>query len=182
MKISRDWWFYRVELPLKNLKQGLINLYKWLPIVWKDRDYDHSYVLDLLKFKLQKMSKYTISRKYHSGWEQHVRDMNICISLIDKLWDFYEIEYFDYIDQKFEFIPIEGSTAYTLDTTIIHDNLDEFFAKNKLSYKKVMEEAKLKEWNEDRAYIALRICHLKQIKAKKLLFNILNDQLENWWD
>jgi hypothetical protein len=182
MRLGYDWWFYKVELPLKNFKKGLINLYKWLPIVWKDRDYDHSYVLDILKFKLEEMSKYTTSRKYHSGWEQHVRDMNICISLIDKLNDYYETEYFDYIDESFEFVPIEGSTSYTLESEVLRDNLDEFFAKNKLLYKKVVEQLKSKNLDNDRSYIAIRICRLKHSKAKRLLFNILNDQLESWWD
>jgi hypothetical protein len=177
--ISRNgWWFYRVELPLKNLKRGLVNLYKWLPVVWKDRDWDYGFVFNLLKFKLEEMSKYTSSRKNHSDWKHNVRNINICVSLIDKLNDYYETEYFDYVEQNYEFVPIEDSSSYTLETSITWDNLDEFFAKNKLSHKKVIANIK----SDDRIYIALKICKLKHNKAKKLLFNILNDQFENWWD
>jgi predicted DNA-binding ribbon-helix-helix protein len=176
-----NWWFYRVELPLKNFKQGLTNLYKWLPVIWKDRDWDYNYVFNILKFKLKEMSKYNASRRWHSGWENNVRNMNICVSLTDKLNDYYESEYFDYVDQNFEFVPIEGSTSYTLESTILWDNLDEFFAKNKLSYKKVIATLDPDD-SKDRITIALKICRLKHVKAKKLLFNILNDQLESWWD
>lgn len=47
------------------------NVTSWLPIVWKDRDFDYSYLLKLLKFKLLRMAEtlengYTVDRPKHA--------------------------------------------------------------------------------------------------------------------
>ena len=36
-----------------NLKNGIKNLWKYRNIIWKDRWYDYSYIIELLKFKLK---------------------------------------------------------------------------------------------------------------------------------
>ena len=34
----------------KYIKYGVQNLYKWFWIIWKDRDWDHHYIFEVLKF------------------------------------------------------------------------------------------------------------------------------------
>ena len=36
-----------------NLKNGIKNIWKYRNIIWKDRWYDYSYIIELLKFKLK---------------------------------------------------------------------------------------------------------------------------------
>lgn len=42
---------------LKNIKRVL----EWLPILWQDRDYDYSYILKLLHYKLERTKKCIVS-------------------------------------------------------------------------------------------------------------------------
>lgn len=37
---------------MRNLIDGIRNLIKWFPIIWKDRDYDHYYMMEILKKKM----------------------------------------------------------------------------------------------------------------------------------
>jgi len=37
---------------------GISNLIKWFPLIWKDRDFDHGYLYDILYFKLGEMQKF----------------------------------------------------------------------------------------------------------------------------
>jgi hypothetical protein len=44
-----------------NLKYGIRNLCRWLPIIWRDRDWDHGYLSRMLEFKLHNMHDYLSS-------------------------------------------------------------------------------------------------------------------------
>ena len=66
----------------------------------------------------------------------------------------------------------------------ISENFDEYFAENKLMHKKAIEYLrKNRSWsNPTSKYTqAMVISKLKHDKAKKLLFKILEEKLENWW-
>jgi hypothetical protein len=41
-----------------NLKYGVRNLWRWAPIIWRDRDWDHGYLSRILEFKLYTMYNY----------------------------------------------------------------------------------------------------------------------------
>lgn len=56
-KISRKKDFWRYEVP-----QGIRNIIKWAPVIWKDRDYDHTYIYHLLAFKFSEMAE--VHEKY----------------------------------------------------------------------------------------------------------------------
>lgn len=40
-----------------DVKYGIQNIIYYLPVIWKDRDWDNEYILDLLKYKLKKNEK-----------------------------------------------------------------------------------------------------------------------------
>ena len=72
-----------------------------------------------------------------------------------------------------------GDNYYEMKSTLISDNLDDYFKKYPLTYKKI-----LKTMGEDssRTRIALYMGHERHAKAKRLLFNVLNKHIENWWN
>src|SRR5699024_323466 len=43
--------------PIIVFKEGIIRLFKWFPIIWKDRDFDEHYMVEILQFKLQQMAE-----------------------------------------------------------------------------------------------------------------------------
>lgn len=40
-----------------DIRYGIQNIIYYLPVIWKDRDWDNEYILDLLKYKLKKNEK-----------------------------------------------------------------------------------------------------------------------------
>lgn len=56
---------------------------KYSKILKEDRDYDFEYMLDLEKFKLKRMSEYFSKSQIISDWERVVKEINLCIKLID---------------------------------------------------------------------------------------------------
>ena len=56
---------------------------KYSKILKEDRDYDFEYMLDLEKFKLKRMSEYFSKSQIISDWERVVKEINLCIKLIN---------------------------------------------------------------------------------------------------
>ena len=133
-------WYWRLyrwvkwKLPYqhKYIKYGVQNLYKWFWIIWKDRDWDHYYIFQILKFKLEKQAKHLTEAGYHESDQREAERMMTCVRLINKLQneDYYEEMY---------------------------------------QHKKLTSEIVSK-------YQA------KHNKAKRLLFKILEERIEQWWD
>jgi flagellar biosynthesis chaperone FliJ len=61
-KIYQNYW----EFPLKNFKKGIKNLWKWAPIIYKDRDWDDFYIFEMLKKKLTGSELNYLNKIYRS--------------------------------------------------------------------------------------------------------------------
>jgi hypothetical protein len=133
-------WYWRLyrwikwSLPYqhKYIKYGVKNLYKWFWVIWKDRDWDHHYIFQVLKFKLEKQANHLAENGFHNNAQRDAELMMTCVRLIDKLQNEY---YYDELCKS----GVRSSEA-----------VQNVIAKHK--------------------------------KAKRLLFKIMNDRIEEWWD
>jgi len=129
MKKTNYWWFYNVELPLKNFKQGVINLYKWFPVIWKDRNWDYSSITTIQLFKLKQMYE-ALNRKHTDlDWDKSVKALRICINILERKQDDWYFDTFRYlirshsIDEMFE--PTEDPNFYQMkESWTISDNME----------------------------------------------------------
>lgn len=79
-------WFYKVLRFFDGIWAGLVNLVIWLPIIWKDRQFDHAYLYTVLRHKLRLMEKFFDSNNTWSvGAKRHVKDIRIARILCDRL-------------------------------------------------------------------------------------------------
>lgn len=108
------------------------NLIRWIPIIWKDRDWDFYFTYEILKKKLEFQAEHTRKYGHHEIASQNADRMETCVRLIKKL-------------QHEEYIIIPQSH---------------------------------KEYTE----IDFEKDQMKHHKARKLLFRILEQNIEGWWD
>ena len=88
--------------------QGVKNLIKWAPVIWKDRDWDDTFLFEIIKFKLSSMSKSHGKTLAYVGSERNVEIMNTIVRLIDKFQsEDYLHEYMNYVDDEYTFVKIE---------------------------------------------------------------------------
>ena len=126
------WFRWEFKYQHKYIKYGVKNLYKWFWIIWKDRDWDHYYIFEVLKFKLEKQANHLAENGFHNNAQRDAELMMTCVRLIDKLQNEY---YYDELCKS----GVRSSEA----------------VKNVIT---------------------------KHKKAKRLLFKIMNDRIEEWWD
>jgi hypothetical protein len=93
----------------------------------------------------------------------------------------------DYHKTNFDFIPTDETEKYfTIDDTLISENFQEYFNKYPLQYKRVVSgeinRFKRSIDEKDDKLIAMEIAHENQERCKKLIFKIMNEHIERWWD
>lgn len=157
-----------------NVKYYIKNIIKWSPILWKDRDWDHYFIIDTLRFKIANTAKYIEKNKRYVGWERDVERMNLAVRLIDKMQEeYYSCEYQDYYKSNFWFEDYENDLK-ELKFEATENNLKEYFKKYPKTYKLFSEETDLK--------LALRMGNHLHNKCKRILFKLIEENIEKWWD
>jgi hypothetical protein len=73
-----------------------------------------------------------------------------------------------------------------MEDELISENFDEYFKKYPIQYKKVLS-GEINRYNrpieeKDKKLIAMEIAHENQERCHKLLFNIISNHIERWWD
>jgi len=63
---------------------GIINIFRWIPVIWSDRDYDWAFLTKIMEYKLQRMSK-LFKHGPHVLSERDSRRMLICAELLKRL-------------------------------------------------------------------------------------------------
>jgi hypothetical protein len=180
------WWEHNGKYLHLEFKRGIQNLVYWLPVIWKDRNWDNSFIFTILSHKLKAQSTYIGDRDIHTRAKRDAEVMMSCVRLIEKVQDeWYGMEYMDYHKTKHWFEPVEGEEGYsTWESIELEENFDDYFAKYPLIHKRVMNgEGWLKiEDENDKDRIASNIAHINHDRARKLLFKIIEQNIEKWWD
>ena len=101
---------------MKNLVQGIKNIFYFLPVIWKFRDFDYRYNLDLLRHSLIRTANYIETNKRFVGWEEVVKDIREFIELTNGK-EFFEIsEEYNQFLTNMKFYPMENEEGhYTLE-------------------------------------------------------------------
>lgn len=173
------YWWWKLEgkhIP-RDIIIGVKNLIKWFPIVFKDRDWDSHYIFEVLKFKIKNTSKYIGEADRYVGCERDVEIMNTVVRLIDMVQnETYSMEYMDYETGEFS---LEKFQEYRN-----NQDYSKYFEKYPLIYKYVCETPKHKDVlnNDCDNSIALSMGMINHQRAKKILFKLLNEHIEKWWD
>lgn len=182
------WWEFEGKYLHKDIYKGIKNIFYWLPTIWKDRDYDHHYIYEVLRVKLEKQAKYILEKDRHVDSVRQTEIMLLCARLCRiQQEDLYGLEYADYHDIDYTFVPTDETKKwYTMDDTVVWENYDEYFEKYPRQYKRVLSgeinrfQSSIKP--EDKKRIAMEIAHENQERSRKLLFKIMEQNIEYWWD
>jgi hypothetical protein len=127
---------------------------------------------------LEKQAKYIGSREIHTRAKRDAEKMLLCARLARiQQEDLYSHEYFEYLDQDFEFVPTDETEKYfTMESTVTRDDLIDYFYKYRRQHKL------LDKTDKDNQHIAMEIAVNNQERSRKLLFKIMEENIEGWWD
>lgn len=183
------WWNHDGKYYHKYFKQGVKNIWYWFPVIWKDRHWDGHYIFEILQHKLTAQANYIGRRDFHTRAQLDAKRMRLCVKLIKKIQeDDYQMEYMDYAKDRVWFTDVEdrpGSSLYNSEE--VWEKYDEYFSKYPLIYKKVLKGEGVftlngRDDSEMKRTIAMNISYINHDRARKLLFKIIEQNIECWWD
>jgi hypothetical protein len=184
-----EWCWDTIGWRVREFIRSTKNIIRWIPVIWKDRDWDDSFIFTILQTKLKNQAEYIRQRDFHTLAKRDSEIMMLCVRLIDKVKDeFYGMECHDYHKTEYDFIDCDTPGYKEMVFNEISENFDEYFKKYPLIYKKVIQKGSdnifpiYDDGVLSKKRIAMNIGHINHIRVRKLLFKILEEQIERWWD
>jgi len=105
--------------------------------------------------------------------------MLLCARLIEiQQEELYAMEYMDYSETDFEFHPTDDK-LYEIRVTEIAESYDEYFAKYPRQYKIAVQKCGA---DASKTKLAITIGVQNQQRSKDLLYRIIQENIERWWD
>ena len=154
----------------KSLKYGIINLIKWFPIIWKDRDWDYEFIFEILRFKLVNVENMFRHYGNHMDSKRDADNVHEALLYLDRMLDYdYHGNVFKEHDQKWGRIKM---TPEDFDGSKSLLNITRSNIKTK--------EDKIKERKEYRELLEIVDRHEKQ--DYEMFFDHLKKYIKSWWD
>lgn len=147
---------------------GIKNFFIYAPVIYKDRDFDYTFFYQLMRVKLEKMSKAGIDKR-----------VDLCLSMIPFLLE-EDLEMNSYYRSRFSFVR-NAEGLFTLEKDMEEDNLEEFFAKHRAKERIVRKE--LGDRGDLSNYrIAMYITIMIEQQAKRIFFRTIENNIDRWWN
>ena len=177
---SRFKWGRYVHWRIRYFFHGIYNIIRWMPVLYKDKDWDTSYITTILQKKLEHQRAYLVHANRHTDVSQINQWITIVLNLIDLEHDaYYESEYGKYHDQEM-IINSDGSIDF-----ITHwEKYDEYLAKYPAALRRVLQlpEYKKRKTKWTKCQLCMIVGHYNQQRCNSLIFEILKRKSSQWWD
>lgn len=156
----------------RNIKCGIKNLISWFLIIWKDRQWDHTYIYIVLRHKLNLTEQMIRRDGIHINNKKDADKIKKCVLLLDRLLEdeYHENVYKNYYKKwghpEMNFSDMEDKPGYSkLD--IIYPNVET----------KKDEKLQSKQFRS----LSLKEQELKD-QDLKILFETMRKHIQTWWD
>lgn len=173
------WWEFEAQYYWYDIKLGFRNLYYWFKTIWKDDSNLNTSLYTIIQKKLDLDAKRLRKLNWYDNSNRDAEILELGSRLISKLNEgYYSMEHYEYIKSNIYFKPLDdGNNCSTMEEDIISDNLDDYFKKYPLVYKKVILMDNPYFGKDDKKHIAMSMGHYNEERCKKLLFKILRNKL-----
>lgn len=175
---------------ISNFISKIKNIVRWFPIIWNDGDYDDSYIMEILKFKLSNQANYISKKDGRTQSQYDAQKMRLCVRLIEKFQEeYYNFEYFDYFNMDVSFTECEDRPdCKKMNTTVTNERFDEYIKKYPSVHRRVLKGegwfdiSKCEDDDDIKYRIARNIAGINHQRGKQLLFKLLETHIESWWN
>lgn len=72
---------------MKKFINRIKTIFAYLPLLWNDHDWDHDYLYELIKKKLERKLKYFQNNKITYEDDRTIKELSICIHLLNRIID-----------------------------------------------------------------------------------------------
>jgi hypothetical protein len=180
---ERRTWRRYAPIWFKNFIEGVTNIIRWIPTLYQDRDWDDFYITKMLQKKIEFQREHLVYHNRHLNIDIDNRNMTWVLNLIErKHHDYYQLEKYDYEESEFVFTPsLDHPNCSTLDVKVNSENWDDYLAKYKGAVRRVKKLYANKDLS-DKQDLTHYVARYNQERCNKLLWRIMDEKSEQWWD
>lgn len=162
--------------------KGIWNIIRWSPTIYKDRDWDKWYILNILQKKIEFQRAYLVYANRHTDIDKDNFWMTVVLNLLEReKEEYYAMEKYDFRDNSRD--DKHADLDEMLNSFKLTDEeADQYLAKYKSSVREVKKTTSDKERIGSKNALALYVGIHNQTKCNNLLFEILKHKSANWWD
>ena len=171
--------FRIITYPFRDFYRRIKNVLRWLPIIWKDRDYDDSYITEILIKKLEFTRDFYLSGKAYSAEAdkiaEEIKDAIDRLHMTRDSWEFYEDLAMEELEEKwgkttYNFVPFQHAKDGSV-----------------LTYEMKSKTEKVETDDEEERYRkdfrkALDTSRKQYLKDKKEAYEFIATKIDGWWD
>lgn len=185
--------YFDLKYFIKNIFRFCRKLLTWIPVLWRDKDYDDFYIFEILKTKILQQRKFLVQNNRHTNIENDNFWMTICLNLIERIQtSYYELEYFQYEESDIDFVETEADKnlfemkqVYKVDNRLDYINKYPSDRKKAIDFVKKIKNEDLSDYtenNKSKGTLCIFMSNIRHKKAINLLFLILSNKIEHWWE
>lgn len=156
----------------RNIKYGFQSLWFWLPVIWKDRQYDHQFIYEIFRHKLHLTEEFIRLRGHHVNHKRDAAQIKYCVNLLDRLIkDEYHENAFKRHYEKW------GSPNLRFKDTKDYPGMSEAL----ISYPNVNSVKDEENESKDFKFACEKESKLRE-QDLDLLFKYMRKHIQGWWD
>ena len=178
---DRNTLFSKLHWRIRYFLTGVKNIFRWMPTIYHDRDWDGDFILKILQKKIEFQRKELVNANRHMDIERDNRFMTLALNLLERVREeYYQLECMDYWDSEMLFNNVpDKPNLKSIDVVTKSERYDEFLSKYPSSVRAVVKEH---GEQDDKERLCLMVSYYNHSKANKLLFRVLEERLAFWWD
>ena len=75
---------WNIKWIFNDIMYGIYNVFRWIPVIWKDRDFDWGYLASIMEYKFRRMSG-IFKNGYHTSAKRDAKRTLICAELLKRM-------------------------------------------------------------------------------------------------
>lgn len=180
---DRKTWRTYTPIWLLVVIEGVKNVIRWIPIIYKDKDWDDYFITKILQTKIEHQREYLVKANRHTRIEEDNYWMTVLLNLIEREHDdYYSLEKYDYIKSNIIFVDsVSHPECYEMKDELIWENLDAYLVKYPNTIRRVIKKYPDLDIN-DKDKLSLYVGMMNQDKCRNLIFKIMSQYSNRWWD
>lgn len=144
----------------------------WLPILWKDRDYDHYHFHKMMLHKIKSIRKHHAEEKRHTCYKKRLKEMDTCIDALERL-----TSNFNYIEKE-----EDAHTKKWGDPVMDFIDMDDGTGNYMMDSYRTKARKLGKEEQERKEFMAMwKLEEKRRNKDLDKLYATLRKYVEGWW-
>jgi hypothetical protein len=177
---NRTTWKKYTPIWFNNFIESIKNLIDWFPVIYRDRHWDDYYIFEVLKRKLILQRKELVKSNRTTKTEEMNRYITLCLNLIERIQEeWYLMEPMEYVKIEHEFEP-KNTVLSEWKSEIVWENHQGYFSKYRLRLRQLIK--KQPGLMKNKMKLAISLGDLNQKRCQTLLFKILDEKINLFWD